>query len=94
LSVGFDHLATFDDEVDLTVGLLECNIGVAPFGQWRRCPLFVFAVVVVLATSLITSVAVMIIAAIITTITSVAPVGAIVTTVVIASIVAAVVAAC
>jgi hypothetical protein len=32
LSVGFDCLATSDDEIDLAVGLLECTVGVAPFG--------------------------------------------------------------
>jgi hypothetical protein len=32
LSVGFDRLATSNDEVDLAVGLLECIIGVAPLG--------------------------------------------------------------
>jgi hypothetical protein len=95
LSVGFDRLATSDDEVDLAVGLLECTIGVAPFGRRRRCPLFtvvVLAVVVVLATSIITPVVVTITMVIITTITSVAPVGAIVTMVVVASVVAEVVA--
>jgi hypothetical protein len=34
LPVGFDHLVTTDDEVDLAVGLLECTIGVAPFVWW------------------------------------------------------------
>jgi hypothetical protein len=96
LSVGFDRLATSDNEVDLAVGLLECTVGVAPFGRWRRCPLLtvvVLAVLVVLATSIITPVVVTIIVAIITTITSVAPVGAVVATVVIMSVIAAVVAA-
>jgi hypothetical protein len=89
-------LATSDDEVDLAVSLLECTIGVAPFGRWRRCLLFtvvVLAVVVVLATSIIASVVVTIIVAIVTTIASVAPVGAVVTMVVVASVIAAVVAA-
>jgi hypothetical protein len=36
LPVGFDRLATPDDEVDLAVGLLECTVVVAPFGWWRR----------------------------------------------------------
>jgi hypothetical protein len=96
LPVSFDRLATSDNEVDLAVGLLECTVGVAPFGRWRRCPLLtvvVLAVVVVLATSIITPVVVMIIVAIITTITPVAPVGAVVATVVVASVIAAVVAA-
>jgi hypothetical protein len=96
LSVGFDRLATSDDEIDLAVGLLECTIGVAPFGRRWRCPLFtvvVLAVVVVLTTSIITPVVVTIIVVIITMITSVAPVGAVVTTVVVASVVATVVAA-
>jgi hypothetical protein len=44
LSVGFDCLATCDDEVDLAVSLLECTIGVAPFGWWRRCSLFTVVV--------------------------------------------------
>jgi hypothetical protein len=95
LSVGFDRLETSDDEVDLAVSLLECTIGVAPFGWWRRCPfltVFVLAVVVVLATSIITPVIVTIIVAIITTITSIVPVGAVVAAVVIVSVVAAVVA--
>jgi hypothetical protein len=64
-------LATFDDEVDLAVSLLECTIGVAPFGRWRRGPLLpivVLATVVVLATSIIASVVVTIIMAIIVTI--------------------------
>jgi hypothetical protein len=66
---------TSSDEVDLTVGLLECTIGVAPFGQWRWSLLLAVVVagtVVVLATSIITpvvsSVVVTIIMAIITTI--------------------------
>jgi hypothetical protein len=28
-------LATSNDEVDLVVSLLECLIGVAPFGWWQ-----------------------------------------------------------
>jgi hypothetical protein len=32
LPVSFDRLETSDDEVDLAVGLLECTVGVAPFG--------------------------------------------------------------
>jgi hypothetical protein len=89
-------LATSDDEVDLTVGLLECTVGVAPFGWWRRCPLLtvvVWAVVIVLATSIITPVIVTVIVAIIMTITFVALVGAVVATVVVVSVIAAVVAA-
>jgi hypothetical protein len=96
LPVSFDRLATSDNEVDLAVGLLECTVGVAPFGRWRRCPLLtvvVLAVLVVLATSIITPVVVTIIVAIITTITSVALISAVVTTVVVASVIAAVVAA-
>jgi hypothetical protein len=96
LLVGFDRLATFDDEVDLAVDLLECIVGVAPFGWWRRCPLLtvvVWAVVIVLATSIITPVIVTVVVAIITTIASVALVRAVVATVVIASVIAAVVAA-
>jgi hypothetical protein len=96
LPVGFDHLATSDNEVDLAVGLLKCTIGVAPFGWWRRCPLLtvvVLAVLAVLAMSIISPVVVTIIVAIITTITSVALVGEVVATVVVASVLAAVVAA-
>jgi hypothetical protein len=95
LSAGFDRLATSDDEIDLAVSLLECTVGVAPFGCWRRCPLLAvvaLAVVVVLATSIITPVVVTLIAAIITMIASVALVGAVVATVVVASVIAAVVA--
>jgi hypothetical protein len=93
LPVGFDRLATTDDEVDLTVGLLECTIGVAPFGWWRRCPLLavvVLAVVVVLATSIVAPVVVMIVVAIITTITSIALIRTVVMMVVVASIIAAI----
>jgi nicotinic acetylcholine receptor alpha-3 len=96
LPVGFDHLATSDNEVDLEVGLLECTIGVAPFGWWRRCPLLtvvVWVVVIVLATLIITLVIVIVIVVIITTIASVALVGVVVALVVVASVIAAVVAA-
>jgi hypothetical protein len=91
-------LATTDDEVDLTVGLLECTIGVAPFGWWRRGPLFAVAVLVimvVLATSVITLVVATIIMAIIATIgpVVVTPVVAVIATVVVASVITAVVAA-
>jgi hypothetical protein len=89
-------LATSDDEVDLAVGLLECTVGVAPFGWWQRCPLLTVAVlefVVVLATSIIMPVVVMVIAAIITTIASIALVGAVVATVVVVSVIAVVVVA-
>jgi hypothetical protein len=84
-------LATSDDEVDLAVSLLECSIGVAPFGWWRRCPLLsvaVLAIVVVLATSVILT----IITAIIVTVAPVVvtPVVAVITTVVVASVIAAV----
>jgi hypothetical protein len=85
LPVGFDRLATSDDEVDLAVGLLEYTVGVAPFGWWRRCPLLavvVWAVVIVLATSIITPVVVTVIVAI----ASIALVGAVVATVVAAII--------
>jgi hypothetical protein len=81
LPVAFDRLVTSDDELDLAVGFLECTIGVAPFGRWRRrllLPVVVLVIVVVLATSIIASVVMTIIVVIITTITSVAPVGAIV----------------
>jgi hypothetical protein len=96
LSVAFDRLAAINNEVDLMVGLLECTIGVAPFGRWRRCPFFtvvVLAIVVVLATSIIMSVVVTIIMAIVTMNTYIAPVGAVVATVVVASVVVAIVAA-
>jgi hypothetical protein len=95
LPVGFDRLATSDDEVDLAVGLLECTVRVAPIGWWRRCPLLtvvVWAVVIVMATSIITPVVVTVIMASITTIASDALVGAVMTTVVVASVIAAVAA--
>jgi hypothetical protein len=94
MSVAFDLLTTSDDEFDLAVSLLECAIGVAPFGRWRRrqlLPVAVLAIVVVLVTSIITSVIVTIIMAIITVITSVTPFIAVIATVVVASIVAAIV---
>jgi hypothetical protein len=98
LLVGFDRLATSNDEVDLAVGLLECTIGVAPFGRWRRrpfLPVVVWSVVVVLATLVITSVVAAIIMTIIATITPVvvAPVVAVIATVIVASVITAVVAA-
>jgi hypothetical protein len=89
-------LATSNDEVDLAVGFLECTIGVAPFGRWRRClvlPVAVHAILVVLATSIIVSVVVTIIVAIATTITFVAPVGAVIATVVVAFVVTVIVVA-
>jgi hypothetical protein len=95
-------LATTNDEVDLTVGLLEHTIGVAPFGQRRWSPFLPIVVAgteVVLATSTITSVVspvvVTSIMAIITMITSVvaAPVVAVIATVVVAPVIAAIVAA-
>jgi hypothetical protein len=95
-------LATTNDEVDLTVGLLEHTIGVAPFGRRRWSPFLPIVVAgteVILATSIITSVVspvvVMSIMAIITTITSVVvtPVVAVIATVVVAPVIAAVVAA-
>jgi hypothetical protein len=90
-------LATSDDEVDLAVSLLERTIGVAPFGQWRRSPLLpvpVLVIVVVLATSVISSVVVTIIMEIITMITLVVitPVVAVIVMVVVTSFIAAVVA--
>jgi hypothetical protein len=90
-------LATSNDEVDLTVNLLECPIGVAPFGWWWRCsllPVTVRAIIVVLVTSIIASVVVTIIMAIITTIASVVvtPVVAVIATVVVAFVITAVVA--
>jgi hypothetical protein len=87
-------LATSDDEVDLVVSLLECTIGVAPFGWWRRGPLIpvaVLAIMVVLATSIITSVIVMIIMAITSVV--VTPVVVVIATVVVASVITALVAA-
>jgi hypothetical protein len=95
-------LASFNNEVDLVVGLVECTIGIAPFGRWWWSPLLpvvVAGIVVVLATSIITSVVssviVTIAMVIITTITSVvvAPVVAVIATIVVASVITAVVAA-
>jgi hypothetical protein len=95
-------LATSNDVVDLAVGLLECTIGVAPFGRWWWSPLLAVVVagtVVILATSIITpvvsSVVVTTIMAIITTISSVVvePVVAVVVTIVVMSVIAVVVAA-
>jgi hypothetical protein len=90
-------LATSDDEVDLVVVLLECTIGVASFGRWRRGPLLpvvLLAIVVVLATSIIASVVVTIIMVIITMIAPVVItlVVAVIATVVTTSVIAAVVA--
>jgi hypothetical protein len=91
-------LATSDNEVDLAVSLLECTIRVAPFGRWRRGPVFpvaVLAIVVILATSIITPVVSPVIVAIITTITCVvvALVVAVIVMVVVAPVIAAVVVA-
>jgi hypothetical protein len=91
-------LATSDNEVDLAVSLLECTIGVALFGRWRRGPLLpvaVLVIVVVLATSIIASVVVTIIMVIIAMIAPavVMPVVAIIVTVVVMSVTAAVVEA-
>jgi hypothetical protein len=64
-------LATADDEVNLSVGRLECIVGVAPFRWWWWRPFFtvvVVAVVVILATSVITSVTPVIVALVVTTI--------------------------
>jgi hypothetical protein len=102
LSVAFDSLATFDDEVDLTVGHLECAIGVSPFGRWWWSPLLAVVVagtLVVLATSIITPVVSLVVVTIntviITTIASavIAPVIAVVEAVVVTSVIATVVAA-
>jgi hypothetical protein len=49
-------LATFDDEVDLAVGLLKCAIGVALFRWWwwsSFLPVVVVVIVVVLVMSTI-----------------------------------------
>jgi hypothetical protein len=94
-------LATTNNEVDLTVGLLGRTIGVAHFGRWQWSPflaVIVAGTVVVLATSIITSVfspvVVTIITTIIATITSVVvtPVVAVTAMVVVAPVVVAVVA--
>jgi hypothetical protein len=72
LPVGFDHWATTNYEVDLAVCLLECTIGVASLGRWRRCPFLavvVLAVVVILTTSIVAPVVATVIMALITTIT-------------------------
>jgi hypothetical protein len=91
-------LATTDDEVDLSVGGLECTIRVAPFRWWRWRSLLaivVVAVVVVLAMSIITPtisvVTVLVVMAI--TLAVVTPVIAVVSTIVVTPIIAAVVAA-
>jgi hypothetical protein len=91
-------LATTDDEVDLAVGLLECTIGVAPFGRWwwsSFLPIVVLAIVVVLATSVVTwiipSVVTLVVMEIVTTATHVVVslVIAVITTVVVAPVIAA-----
>jgi hypothetical protein len=49
-------LVTVDDEVDLAVGLMECTVGVAPFGRWwwnSFLSIVFLAIVVVLATSVV-----------------------------------------
>jgi hypothetical protein len=89
-------LATSNDEVDLAVGLLECTIGVAPFGWWwwsLLLPVVVTGTVVVLATSVITSVVVTIIMVIITTIASVVimPVVAVIVMVVVTFVITAII---
>jgi hypothetical protein len=100
LLVAFDRLATSDDEVDLAVGLLECAIGVAPFGRWWWSPLLAVVVagtVVILATSIIASVVSLVIVTIITVIIMmiasavIAPVVAVVVAVVVISVIEAVV---
>jgi hypothetical protein len=76
----------YNDEIDLAVGLLECTIGVAPFGRWRWSLLlavFVAGTVVVLATSIITPVASVVDA----------PVVAVVAMVIVTSVIAVVVMA-
>jgi hypothetical protein len=93
-------LATADEEVDLAVALLECTIGVAPFGR-RRWSSFlsivVMVIVVVLATSIITliisSVIALVVMDIISTITPVVVtlVVAVIAMVVIASVITMVV---
>jgi hypothetical protein len=90
-------LATADDEIDLSVGSLECTIGVAPFRQWWWSMFFsivVVTVVVVLATSVIASVIPVIIALVVTAIIPMVatPVIAVIVTIVITSVVVAVVA--
>jgi hypothetical protein len=85
-------LATADDEVDLAVGILECTIGVAPFGRWRWSsflPIIVLAILVVLAMSIvvwiISPVVAPVVMAVIATVV-VAPVIATVVTTIITSI--------
>jgi hypothetical protein len=95
-------LATADDEVDLAVGLLECTIGVAPFGRWwwtLFLLIVILAIVVVLTTSIvawiISPVVALVVMEIITMITPVvvSPVIAVIATVVVAPVIAALVAA-
>jgi hypothetical protein len=95
-------LATTDNEVNISVGLLERTIGVAPFGRWRWSlflPIIDVAIVVVLATSMIasiiSSVVALFVVAIITTITPmvVTPVVAVIEAVIVAPVIAAIVAA-
>jgi hypothetical protein len=92
-------LATADDEVDLTIGLLERASGVAPFGWWSSFLLVVVVVtVVVLEMTIITSVTslviVLVVVAITTTISPVVVthVVAVIVTVVVAPIVAVIIA--
>jgi hypothetical protein len=93
----FSHLETADDEVDRSVGGLECITRVAPFRWWRWRSLLaivVVVVVVVMATSIITPIISVVTALVITTITLavVTPVIAVVATIVFALIIVAVVA--
>jgi hypothetical protein len=95
LSVAFGRLATTDDEVDLSVGRLECTIGVAPFEWWRWSlffPIVVMAVVVVLATSIIASILSSVVTLVVTAITPVVitPIILVIATVVITFVIAAI----
>jgi hypothetical protein len=86
-------LATADDEVDLSVGRLEHTIGVAPFRRWRWSPFFpivVVAVMVILATSIVSPVVVLVVAAV--TPMVVVPIVADIVMVVIAPVITAIVA--
>jgi hypothetical protein len=91
-------MATTDDEVDLTVSILECTIGVAPFGWWWWSPflaIIVMAIVVVLATSIITSIILSVVALVVAAITLVVATSVVmvIAMVVVAPIITVVVAA-
>jgi hypothetical protein len=93
----FSHLETADDEVDRSVGGLECITRVAPFRWWRWRSLLaivVVVVVVVMATSIIMPIISVVTALVITAITLavVTHVIAVVATIVFALIIVAVVA--